>query len=109
MSKGKNQPVLNFKPSAGIIIVDPIKKTEKSTMVAVNDSVDDPHRGVVVAVGEKKPFDSNPEFFANTNVSIGDVILYSIVGCERTRLEYGGDLRHEFVVVPFNRVLGIIK
>ena len=100
---------INFLAAPGIILLDPILKTKKSDMMVVNDTVDDPHRGYVVAVGEPKPFESYPTELQKTDVKLGDLILYSIVGCEKVRLEYEGDMRHEFVIVPFNRVLGKIK
>ena len=98
---------LTFEPSPGIIIVNPLIKAKKSDMMSVPDSVDDPHSGTVVAVGEDKPFDSNPDVLQKSPAKMGDFILYSMVGCERTKLFYKGNLRHEFVIVPFNRVLGI--
>lgn len=105
----KESSSLDFVPAPGIIIVDPIKKTKKSDYMAVADSVDDPHRGHVVAIGDSKPYEHDPKLSMSAPVKAGDSVLYSIVGCERTRLEYEGDFRHEFVVVPFNRILGIIK
>lgn len=100
---------MNFHPVAGIIVVDPIDKVAKSDLVAVVDPVDDPHRGVVVAVGEPKPYESNPEALFQSPVKIGQTILYSIVGIEKIRVPYGDDPRHEFVIVPFVRVLGVLK
>lgn len=76
-------------------------------MMDVADSVDDPHSGFCVAIGDPKPYDANPKILQESSAKVGDFILYSIVGCERTRMPYKGNLRHEFVIVPFNRVLGI--
>ncbi len=101
--------VTKFSPAPGIILVDPLLKTRKSDMMAVNDTVDDPHRGVVVYVGPAKPYESNPSKVMIPPCSPGDNILYSIAGCEKTRLEYKGDLRHEFAVVPFSRFLGVFN
>lgn len=98
---------LTFKPSPGIILVDPLIKSKKSDYMATADSVDDPHSGIVVAVGENKPFDASPDILQIAPVKVGDFILYSIVGCEKARLFYKGNLRYEFTIVPFNRVLGI--
>ena len=98
---------LTFEPSVGIIIVDPLVKSKKSDMMDVADSVDDPHSGTVVAVGGPKPFEGNPEILQEPPVKIGDFILYSMVGCEKTRMFYKGNLRYEFTIVPFIRVLGI--
>jgi co-chaperonin GroES (HSP10) len=98
---------LTFKPSIGSILVDPLVKSKKSDMMDVPDSVDDPHSGIVIAVGGDKPFEGNPKVLEKAPVKVGDFILYSIVGCEKTKMFHKGNLRHEFVIVPFARVLGI--
>ena len=98
-----------FTPAPGILLVDPIEKVKKSDMLAVADALDDPHRGIVVAIGGPKPYDSDPSILMPTPAKVGDKILYSIVGCEKTRFEYEGDYRHEFVIVPYIRCLGILK
>lgn len=99
----------NFLPSVGILVVDPILKVKKSESFAVADGVDDPHLGVVMAVGDPKPYESNPIEFLKSPAKVGDKILYSIVGIEKIRIPHGDDLRKEFVIVPFIRVLGILK
>jgi len=104
----KKELTMNFHPVAGIIVVDPIDKVAKSDLVAVVDPVDDPHRGVVVAVGAPKPYEHAPDHLQKSPVEVGQTILYSIVGIEKIRVPYGDDLRHEFVIVPFIRVLGIL-
>ena len=98
-----------FTPAPGILLVDPIEKVKKSDMLAVADALDVPHQGIVVAVGDPKPYDESPGHALESQAKVGDKILYSIVGCEKTRLEYEGDYRHEFVIVPFVRCLGILK
>lgn len=98
-----------FTPSPGILLVDPIEKVKKSSVIAVKDTLDSSHRGVVVAVGDPKPYDANPEVKHVSPAKVGDTILFSIVGTERTRLKYKGDYRHEFVIVPYSRCLGILK
>lgn len=97
----------NFSPSPGILLVDPIEKVKKSDMIAVADSVDDPHLGFCVAIGDPKPYEADPSVSMQPPAKVGDKIIYSIVGCERTRIEYEGDLRHEFVIVPFSRCIGV--
>jgi len=49
--------------------------------------------------GNKTPF------FAR----VGDFVLFSIAGVERTKMEYKGNPRYEFVIAPYGRVLGVIK
>ena len=100
---------MKFKPVPGIIVVDPILKVEKSKSMVVVDPVDDPHRGVVVAVGDPKPYDANPTQFLESPAKVGDTVLYSIVGIEKIRIPYKGDPRKEFVIVPFIRCLGVLK
>lgn len=98
---------LTFIAAPGIILVDPLIKSKKSDMMATADSVDDPHVGFCVVVGGQKPYDANPKILQKPPVKIGDFVVYSIVGCEKARMSYKGNYRHEFVIVPFNRVLGI--
>jgi len=103
----KKESTMNFIPSPGIIVVDPILKVEKSKYVAVADGVDDPHLGRVMAIGDSKPYENSPSILKTTPVKVGDLIHYSIVGIEKIRLPYKNDPRKEFVIVPFERVLGV--
>lgn len=93
----------NFIMAPGYILIDPLSKEEKSSMMAVVDGVDKAYKGHVVSIGDPLP-DQNGnirEFFAK----VGDLVKYSIQGCEIVKLEYGDDKRHEFVIAPFGRVL----
>jgi hypothetical protein len=103
MAKEVSSP--KFTPSPGILLVDPIEKTRKSDMMAVADTMDDPRSGFCVAAGDDRPYDSNPKIKQKSPAKVGDFILYSIQGCEETKLPYKGNPRHRFIIVPFNRVL----
>ena len=98
---------INFTPALGMLIVDPIIKVKKSEYVMVADAVDDPHLGKCLLVGDPKPYENYPQIMKKTMVKVGDYVHYSIVGIEKIRMPYGNDPRHEFVVVPFERVLGV--
>ncbi len=97
---------INFKPCPGYILIDSLQSVKKSDLVVVSDKIDDPHQGIVVAVGDTRITDYGVE--QKPHVKVGDHVLYSIAGIEKTRLPYGKDLRHQFVIAPFGRVLGII-
>ena len=101
------KPSIKFTPCPGYLLIDPIEKDKKSDYVVTIDSVDQPHKGHVLAVGEDKLSDYGE--WLESPVAVGDFVLFSIVGCERMKMEYKGDLRHEFVIAPFGRVLGIFK
>lgn len=97
---------LSFIPAPGYVLIDPLEKDEKSSMVKVVDPIDKSYKGIVMAIGDPIP-DINGnilKFFAK----VGDLVQFSIQGVEMTRLEYKGDLRYEFRMTPYSRVLGII-
>ena len=94
----------NFHPSPNYVLINPLDKDKKSDMIAVSDPVDKSYKGYVMAVGDSI-YDANgnlQSFFAE----VGDLVLFSISGVERTKFEYKGDPRHEFIIAPFLRVLG---
>jgi len=99
--------ITSLKPAPGYIIIDPLEKDEKSTMVAVQDPVDRPHKGTVVAVGDFRITDYGIK--QESPVKVGQFVLYSIAGCESFKAEYKGDLRHEFIVAPFGRILLVFE
>jgi len=92
-----------FIPCPGFILIDPLEKAEKSSMIHVQDPVDNPHRGTVVAVGAPKITDYG--IIQESPVKAGDIVLYSIAGIEETKLEYKGDKRKRFIIAPFSRIL----
>ena len=96
-----------FKPSPGYLLILPIEIEKRSDLIAVPNFMDDEHRGRVVAVGNLKPFDSNPSIIQDSPCKLGDKVLYSLAGCERTKLPYKDNLREDFIIAPFNRVLGV--
>jgi len=93
----------SYIPAPGYCLIDPQEKDHKSDYIAVQDSVDKSHKGKVVAVGDTKVTDFGIKI--ESPVKVGDLALYSIVGVEETKLEFEGDLRHRFVIVPFGRIL----
>ena len=95
-----------LQPTSGYIIIDPLEKDNKSQYIAVQDPIDKPHKGTVVAIGPSKITDYGIKL--ESPVKVGDVVLYSIAGCESFKTLYDGDPRHEFIVSPFNRILVIL-
>ncbi len=98
---------INFKPTPGFILVDPLEKDIKSSRMAVPDVQDKPYKGTVMAIGGKMITQSGERL--NSPVKVGDFILYSIQGIEEFKMEYKGDFRHRFIIVPFTRVFGVMK
>ncbi len=96
-----------LKPTPGYILIDPLEKDEKSQYIAVQDSIDKPHKGTVIAVGDSKVTDYGINI--ESPVKIGDFVLYSIAGCEEFKTEYKGDPRHRFIISPFGRILLVFK
>ena len=94
---------INYTPTPGYILIDPLEKDKKSDYMAVQDSVDRPHKGTVVAVGGTKISDYGIK--QESPVKVEDQVLYSIAGVEETKLEYKGDPRKRMIIVPFGRVL----
>jgi chaperonin GroES len=100
-------PKVGFIPAPGYILIDPIEKDKKSSTFAIQDAQDVPHKGTVLAVGPaKKDKDGN---IIESPVKEGDFALYSVMGHEEFKMEYEGDLRHRFVIVPFERILGTFE
>ncbi len=95
-----------FHPTSGYVLIDPLEQDKKSDFVVVQDSVDRPHKGTVLAVGPRK-LDENGQFI-DAPVKVGDFVLYSIAGIERFKMMYKNNPRYEFVVAPFGRILGVI-
>lgn len=95
-----------FKPAPGYILIDPLEKDEKSSMIAVHDKIDQPHKGTVLAIGPDRISDYGQTL--TSPVKVGDFVLYSIAGIERFKMDYKGNLRYEFVMCPFTRILGVI-
>lgn len=98
---------INFTPTDGHILVDPLEKEIKSQTMAVADRQDKPYKGKVLVTSGKMLTQSGK--YIECPVKVGDFILYSIQGVEEFKMEYKGDMRHRFIVVPFTRILGIIK
>lgn len=96
-----------FTPSSGYVLIIPLEQDGKSDLVVVQDSVDRPHKGTVLAVGARK-LDENGLLFIDAPVKVGDFVLYSIAGVERFKMLYKNNPRYEFVVAPFSRILGVI-
>lgn len=97
----------NFKPAPNYVLIDPLDKDKKSSMMVISDSVDKSYKGYVLAIGDPQADDKGitREFFAK----VGDLVLFSIAGVERTKFEYKGDYRYEFIIAPYNRVLGLFN
>lgn len=93
----------NYILAPGFCLIDPEEKDKKSDYIAVQDLVDKSHKGKVVAVGDAKITDFGIKI--ESPVNVGDLALYSIAGVEETKLEFEGDFRHRFVIVPFGRIL----
>ncbi len=98
---------INFKPSPGFILVDPIEKDKKSSLMVVKDDQDKPYKGIVMAIGTDLLTQSGT--YMVSPVKVGDFILYSIMGAEEFKMEYKGNIRHRFIIVPFTKVLGVMK
>lgn len=96
----------NITACPGFIVIDPVEKETKSSMVAVQDSVDKAYKGKVVSVGASRITDYGT--IIDSPVKEGDFVLYSIAGCEETKLFYQGDPRKRFVIAPFGRILLVI-
>src|SRR3990167_2166660 len=98
---------INFTPAPGYVLIDPVEQDKKSDYIQTVDTVDRSYKGHVLAIGDPLPDESGNirGFFAK----VGDLVLFSIAGVERTKMEYKGNLRYEFVITPYNRVLGIIE
>ena len=96
-----------FDPAPGFLLIDPLEKDEKSHYIAVQDNIDQPYKGTVLAVGREKLSEFGKP--VKSPVLVGDFILYSISGIERFKMSYKDNPRYEFVICPFSRVLGIIK
>jgi len=94
---------INYTPTPGFLLIDPLEKDKKSDYMATIDSIDQPHKGTVIAVGDVKISDYGIK--QECPVKIGDFVLYSIAGIEETKLEYKGDPRHRFIIAPFGRIL----
>lgn len=87
----------------GFVLIDPLEKDKKSDIIAVQDSVDKAYKGKVISVGKPKQTDYGTQIMPT--VSEGDFVLYSIAGCEETKIEYNGDPRKRLVIAPFGRIL----
>ena|SRR3990167_9987214 len=96
-----------FNCTPGYILIDPLEKDTKSKYLTIYDAVDQPHKGVVLVVGEPKITDFGA--IIQPPVKVGDFVLFSISGCERFRSTYKEDPRYELVIAPFGRVLGVIN
>lgn len=102
----KQFDVTNFKPTPGNIVIDPIEKEEKSDYVATVDAADRAYKGTVVAVGDPRMTDYGETI--EPPASVGDFVVYSIVGCEEFKAKKDEDLRHRYVIAPFNRVFLVL-
>ena len=99
---------MRFTPASGYCLIDPLEKDRKSDLIAVSDPIDKPHKGKVMAIGADT-FYSNTDKIYKCPVKVGDNVLYSIAGIESFKMEYEGNPRHEFIMCPFSRILGIFK
>lgn len=102
-----DESTVNFECTPGYILIDPLEKDTKSKFMTVQDPIDQPHKGTVLAIGTPKLTDFGAVI--GSPVKAGDFVLYSISGCEKFRMEYKGDPRYQLVIAPFGRVLGVIK
>jgi len=94
---------ITYIPTSGFCLIDPLEKDKKSDYMTIQDSVDRPYKGTVIAVGDTKISDYGIK--QECPVKVGDFVLYSIAGIEETKLEYKGDPRHRFIIAPFGRIL----
>ena len=102
----ENLPAINFKPCPGFILIDPLETDKKSDYIAVQDNIDRPYKGTVLAIGDEKWEDGK---YIPSPVEVGDFVLYSIAGIERFKMNYKDNPRYEFVIAPYGRILGIIN
>ena len=107
MENTKATTKINFQPAPNHVLIDPLDKDKKSDMIAVSDPVDKSYKGYVLAIGEAQENDYG--IVRKFSFKVGDLVLFSIVGVERTKFEYKGDPRHEFIIAPFSRVLGRLE
>jgi len=98
---------MNFEPAPNYVLIDPQEQDKKSDWVATVDPIDKSYKGHIIAIGDPLPDENGNKtpFFAR----VGDFVLFSIAGVERTKMEYKGNPRYEFVIAPYGRVLGVIK
>lgn len=106
MAEASQDPI-QFTPTPGYCLLDPIQKDTKSNYMTVHDAVDQPHKATVLAVGKPKVTDFGAVI--ESPVKVGDFVLFSISGCERFKMEYKNDPRYGLVIAPFGRVLGVIN
>ena len=96
-----------FKPNPGYILIDPLEKDKKSDYISVTDTQDQPFKGTVLAVGDSYIDEKGNE--RKPNVSVGDFVLYSIMGTEEFKMDYDNNPRYRLIISPFGRILGIFK
>lgn len=99
-----NIDVKNFIPNPGSMLIDPIDKLQNSSIVATVDQAARPHLGVIVIIGDPK-IDDKGNVITPAN-RVGQTVYYSIAGCEKVTMRKDNDPNHEYIVAPFNRILG---
>lgn len=97
----------HFQPNPGFVLILPFDKLQKSSIVNVVDTTDRPYIGEIIAVGDPRMTDYG--FVVPCPNRKGDVVQYSIAGCEETKMKYKENLRERFIIAPFGRILGTIK
>ena len=102
-----NNLVPKFKPSPGYVLINPLEKDKKSDYMCVTDTQDQPFKGTVIAVGDSYIDDKGNE--KKPTVSVGDFVLYSVMGTEEFKMEYDNNPRYRLIISPFSRILGILK
>lgn len=93
----------NFEALPGYVLILPFEKDKKATDFTVVDSVDKSYKGQVIKVGPNKVTEANA--LLECPVKEGDYVLYSIAGCEETKLTWKKNPRQRFVIAPFGRLL----
>lgn len=90
-----------YTPMPGFILILPFD-TDTNSEFKIVDNFGKTYKGEVIAVGKDRLNDYGIN--VSSPVRVGDKVLYSIAGAEKTKLEYGGK-RTEFAIAPFGRIL----
>ena len=98
--------MVKLRPTRGYVLIEPIELETKTSagIILPETHAEKSQRGKVIAVGKTQVGDSSkiivPEF------KTGDVVIYKKWGGEEVKLTMTGK---EYVFVPFQEVLAIVK
>ena len=93
-------------PAPNYVLIDPEDKNDTTSYMKLPEEGRS-YKGYVVAIGEPEADEKGivRKFFAE----VGDLVLYSMAGVERTKLTYKDWVRHEFILAPYSRVILKLK